>query len=331
MIFINNIIKNSPHWINWNAPILQALIGKKNCISNASINESKDYNCGAICNELEFFHSQIQKEAKNRNFQKSKSDLLEYFAQIVAGESKLLNENDASYIKRLLSFCEMNGCETRTTKEALLAFLKYFYSWCEIMEGISNEVEDDFSNWNWTQDNIVVSKDKSFTGKAIELTSTSTIQRRFTGLKSGYRQICFFTKSAAIGKIGTLTIDGKNYELNCSTSEWEQHDFLVKISGEVQITIAAHKSFVLDYFHLFREEAPCFTVLKQKQSTTLEVAEDDAVTGYSAKREIAKKSDTWNYFLRPDNLTEQSDAWVLKKLEKLKAKGIKTKIIEVRL
>ena len=181
MKIIESIMKNTPNWIDWDAPILKALIGKKNFRTNATIEESKDYNCGAVTNELEFFYSKIKKEAKNRDFSQSRSDLLEYFSTIITGEKKLLNENDNSYIKRLRSFNECGEVETRTTKEALAAFLSYFYPWVSIMEGMENEtgIDESFSSWKLKVCEIISEK-KSFTETVLHMIPDSHAEKSFT-------------------------------------------------------------------------------------------------------------------------------------------------------
>lgn len=354
MKIIESIMKNTPNWIDWDAPILKALIGKKDYRANTNIEESKDYNCGAVANELEFFYSKIKKEAKNRDFSQSRSDLLEYFSTIITGEKKLLNENDNSYIKRLRAFNECGEVETRTTKEALTAFLSYFYPWVSIMEGMENEpgIDESFSSWK-LNDCEIISEKKSFTEKVLKMIPDSHAEKSFTGLKTGYRLICFFTKSQNVGELGSVTINGIKYPLSCDDKQWQQHSFLVRTDGSVNIKIEATADFMIDYFHLFKEETPCFTVLLQKQTSLLDVADDEAVisseplvmddeailsreplvvdatANYTAKGKV--KGANWNYFIRTDSITEQNEDWVTQKLNVLKAKGVRHKVIEVKI
>ena len=342
MTVIEDIIRNSPNWIDWDAPILQALVGKKNFTKNAEIKQSGDYNCGAVANELEFFYASLKKEAKNRDFSKSRSDLLEHFASIIVGEKRLLNENDISYIKRLSAVCEMGGVETRTTKEALTAFLSYFYPWVSIMEGLENEpgISESFDSWTLNNCNMKMEK-KSFTGNVLQMTATSYAENTFTELTDGYREICFFMKSENIGKCGSVTINDEVFELSCNSNKWQQQKFLVKTKSEtVNIKIEATTDILVDYFHLFKEESPCFTVLLHKNTSILDVADDEAIisreplvvddtTNYTAKGKVENAN--WNYFLRTDSLTEQNETWVLQKLNKLKGKGVKHKVVEVKI
>ena len=342
MKIIESIMKNTPNWIDWDAPILKALIGKKDYRANAQIEESKDYNCGAVANELEFFYSKIKKEAKNRDFSQSRSDLLEYFSTIITGEKKLLNENDNSYIKRLRSFNECGEVKTRTTKEALTAFLLYFYPWVSIMEGLENEpgISESFDSWTLNNCNMKMEK-KSFTGNVLQMTATSYAENTFTELTDGYREICFFMKSENIGKCGSVTINDEVFELSCNSNKWQQQKFLVKTKSEtVNIKIEATTDILVDYFHLFKEESPCFTVLLHKNTSILDVADDEAIisreplvvddtTNYTAKGKVENAN--WNYFLRTDSLTEQNETWVLQKLNKLKGKGVKHKVVEVKI
>lgn len=343
MTVVENIMKNAPEWINWNAPILKALIGKKDFRPNAVIEQSGDYNCGAAANELEFFYSKLKKEATNRDFSQSRSDLLEYFADIIIGEKKLLNESDNSYIKRLLAFCECGGVKTRMTRESIEAYLSYFYSWFSVMEGIENEsgISESFEAWSCA-DCGMTAEQKSFTKSILKMKKGACAEKSFAGLKPGYREICFFVKGEAAGEIGKATINGAVYNLSCSSNNWQQQRFLIKTDATVNIKIEATADFAADYFHLFKEEQPCFTVLVQKATLILDVADDEAVisvepliaddnANYTAKKENAKISDRWNYFLRSENLTEQSETWVLQKLNQLKAFGVKHKVIEVKI
>lgn len=342
MTIIENILKDSPNWIDWDAPILKALIGKKNFRKNVMIGTSADYNCGAVANELEFFYANMKKEAKNRDFSQSRIDLLEYFAGIIVGEKRLLSESDISYIKRLSAVCEMGGVQTRTTREALEAFLSYFYPWVAIMEGMDNEpgISESFDSWTLNNCSMEIQK-KSFTEKVLKMTATSYAENTFTELTDGYREICFFMKSENIGKCGSVTINGEVFELSCNSNKWQQQKFLVKTKSEaVNIKIEATTDILVDYFHLFREESPCFTVLLQKQTSILDVADDEAIisreplvvddtTNYTAKGKVENAN--WNYFLRTDSLTEQNETWVLQKLNKLKGKGVKHKVVEVKI
>lgn len=343
MTIIESIMKNAPTWIDWDAPILKALIGKKDFRTNAVIEQSSDYNCGAVANELEFFYSKIKKEAKNRDFSQSRSDLLEYFSGVITGEKKLLNETDVSYIKRLLALCECSGVKTRTTKEVLEAYLSYFYPWVSIMEGMENEmgIDDCFESWTLNRCKMETER-KSFTGNVMKMIKDSYAENSFTDLTPGYREIYFFTKSENIGKLGNVIINDTVYDLSCDSDNWQQQRFLVKTGGTVNIKIEAASDIAVDYFHLFKEEPPCFTVLLQKRTSILDVADDEAVisieplivdddANYTAKKDKVKNGDSWNYFLRTDSLTEQNETWVLQKLNQLKAFGIKHKIIEVKI
>ncbi|MBQ2294241.1 MAG: hypothetical protein II258_02570, partial [Spirochaetales bacterium] len=261
---------------------------------------------------------------------------------------------DNSYIKRLRSFNECGEVKTRTTKEALTAFLSYFYPWVSIMEGIENEtgIDESFSSWK-LNDCEIVSEKKSFTENVLQMTQQSCAEKTFTGLKAGYREICFFTKSQNVGELGSVTINDNLYKLSCDNKQWQQHSFLVRTGGNVSIKIEAAADFKVDYFHLFKEETPCFTVLLQKQTSLLDVADDEAVisseplvvndeailsreplvvddtTNYTAKGKVENAN--WNYFLRTDSLTEQNETWVLQKLNKLKGKGVKHKVVEVKI
>ena len=139
-------------------------------------------------------------------------------------------------------------------------------------------------------------------------------------------------KSENIGKCGSVTINGEVFELSCNSNKWQQQKFLVKTKSEaVNIKIEATTDILVDYFHLFREESPCFTVLLQKQTSILDVADDEAIisTNYTAKGKVENAN--WNYFLRTDSLTEQNETWVLQKLNKLKGKGVKHKVVEVKI
>lgn len=126
--FIEEINSSSiPAFLNTGNSLYQALIGNANFVPNPTIVQSSDYNCGALCNELEFARYTANYFVGAMNLAGAQADDLEYLINTFINLPRRGSvETDATYRLRFQSIIAGQNWTPRTTKQAIIEALSYF-------------------------------------------------------------------------------------------------------------------------------------------------------------------------------------------------------------
>jgi len=104
-----------------------AIIGTAGFVKEPTIVDSEDFNCGALCNELEYLRVVSDYYVQSFDTDTAEGDNLDALIKTFADLPRRNNgEPDATYRKRYRSIIVENLNRSRTTKWAILDSLSYF-------------------------------------------------------------------------------------------------------------------------------------------------------------------------------------------------------------
>jgi len=121
---LNSTVSNAVNKLDVN---YKALVGDPDSVPETVIVESSDFNCGAICNELEFARTVSEFYVRSLGIELAGGDALEMLATSFIYLPRLTrSEQDSIYRKRFRTIVNQYGNTRRTTRWALLDALRYF-------------------------------------------------------------------------------------------------------------------------------------------------------------------------------------------------------------
>lgn len=128
MSFIERINENSiPRFVNREDTVYKALFGQSPFTPNATILTSSDYNCGALCDELEFADLSLKYFTNSMALDSSGGleldDLINTFIKLPRRGSI---ETDASYRSRFKAIVTDKTYTKRTNKWSIIKAISYF-------------------------------------------------------------------------------------------------------------------------------------------------------------------------------------------------------------
>ena len=124
--FIEMIRENTLPKINVNSDEFTSLIGQFPFTPESTIDESSDYNCGAICNELEFGKLFADSIVDSFAIDTAESTYLNKLVLTFLDLARLVStEGDDEYRNRFKSLVEAQSFPRKITREAILQALSH--------------------------------------------------------------------------------------------------------------------------------------------------------------------------------------------------------------
>lgn len=120
----NSAVSNA---VNKSSPLYEAWIGQSDFTPESAIINSQDFNCGAICNELEYARVVSQYYVKSLNVDSAEGNELEALINgFIDLPRRGFFESDSTYRDRYKFITVQQVNQRRTTKWAILDAMKYF-------------------------------------------------------------------------------------------------------------------------------------------------------------------------------------------------------------
>lgn len=115
--------------INKQGDFYEVMIGKEEFTPEVVIDESSDYNCGALCNELEYARVTAENYYKSFDIDVADSGNLDLLVNgFIDLPRRNIGESDSTFRKRFKFIIEESMNYRRTTKWALLDAMRHFMS-----------------------------------------------------------------------------------------------------------------------------------------------------------------------------------------------------------
>lgn len=219
--------------INKNDQGYQALWGKEEFLPEETIENANDYNCGAICNQLEYINKKVI-EYTTQDINELPSDSLELFARFFLDTYKRGNESNSDLINRINAVLERNGLFQSLCwgtpwdiKNVLSYFLDRNYLWYVPNYIITNLiVNGDFSSEIDTEWSILPSGDRSildtFSGSyKLDFSGFTSAEQEVNVIEGSYILHAFY-KSPSTGNALKIIIqrDSDSYYYDFLTKAW---------------------------------------------------------------------------------------------------------------
>ena len=115
-----------PAYLNTGNAIYEAIIGQANFVPNVTIVQSSDYNCGALCNELEYARFiGVYRTGATVAADATGPDLETTINTFLNLPRRGSTEPDANYLERFNAIIAQQQVARRTTKTAIAQALSY--------------------------------------------------------------------------------------------------------------------------------------------------------------------------------------------------------------
>lgn len=334
-----------------NDPFYEALWGKEDFTPEVTIVDPDDYNCGAICNQLEWVYDYIREitESDLDNLAEPYIDVIVYF---FTGLKRFENEPDVDFLRRMESFL-IREDTWRSERFGTPWDIKNVFSYYldrDLLYYIPNTViTDDLINGDF-EDAIAgewvfnPSGDRTigdaFTGDyKLDFTAFTDVYQTVAVTAGSFILNCFAKPvSGTPGDIFNLTIqrDSDNYYFDTTnllwqvadpvnkftsiTGEWELATWFVIIDGSYNIDIKFTKlvSFLLDRVEFGEKVYPAYELLY--------IDSGDAV-GFASMWGISTNYVNASYihqdYMFASSTSVYSDTYYQTLIEKVTAAGVK--------
>jgi len=208
--------KRMPAIINRDNDIYKALFGKYMYTENPTIDESSDYNCGAIANELEFLRSFIDYIIDSFDFQNAETSLLEKVVCVFMDLIRIYQEEDSELRNRFKAYIWRNSNTRWMTKWSFKDIFSYFFDSDNIYieenyietdlvsnGGFEQVTGDDFDDWTEsvagsstiTRDTPNPFEDNASAKFSIDSSgSSASVSQTINSVVAGEYKLCFWYK-----------------------------------------------------------------------------------------------------------------------------------------
>jgi len=157
---IETLNDRMPKLINISDEIYESLFGKLNFVPNTPIAESDDFQCGAICNELEYLRGYIDRMSATINIDNMTGTLLDTVVEFFTHLIRIWDETDTNLLNRFYALIRRNANPRWVTIWSMIDAFSYFFDKGSIY-AVENYVEtnlllnggfeegsgDTFTNW----------------------------------------------------------------------------------------------------------------------------------------------------------------------------------------
>ena len=294
MSIIEDINKLILTGINKEGEIYKVLWGDVSFTPDPVISEPNDYNCGSICNQLEYFYEWIR-EVTSETLEDIPSPFILIMAYFFSKVKPFVGESIGSVLRRAMSFLVHEGdwrSETWGTPWDIKNVLGYYMDRNALYYVANMVVTDLIDNGNF--ENAISSEwafspsgdrsaDESFIGDyKVDFTSINTMSQVVTGLTEGDHVLNYFSKMISGTKSGvsiqrssdsyywngdpsvlawenTLVI---NEKIGSVSEKYQYHDVLFNMEDSDDVTITIHKIdsdiFYIDRIQMGRLDYPAF-------------------------------------------------------------------------
>lgn len=227
-----------------------AIFGDIDAIPSEPIEESADYNTGAIANELEMVQGFIEYQILQNDTDTIESDYLDSVVEFFTTIKRIFDETDESLRNRFHSIVRRSGAKKWMPKWGVRDVFKHFFP-SENLYVLENPVEDgdnlvlnssfedttgvEFDDWTRTESGsstVTIDTDNPFIeDNSVKIhvnpSDLANIQQTMSGLTTGFYKVEFFhkddgaysgpTKPACV----SLQRSGDSYYWNPTTKQWQ--------------------------------------------------------------------------------------------------------------
>ena len=141
---LETLNERMPALVDISDEVYEALFGKINFVPNSLIATSDDYQCGAICNELEYLRGYINRMSASTNIDNMEGTLLDTIVDFFTHLVRIWDETDANLLNRFHALIRRKANPRWMTTWSMMDAFSYFFDKASIYL-IENYIETDLS------------------------------------------------------------------------------------------------------------------------------------------------------------------------------------------